>query len=46
MLDILNFYSKEQIKNGGFESVIDELVNNGYSYEDSIKATKKHFKLR
>jgi len=42
---IIDFYDKEMLNNGGFQNLIQELMNEGYSYETSLEAVEKHFNL-
>jgi len=46
MDQILSFYAKEDLNNGGFQNVVEELVDEGFTYNESIEGVKKYFKLK
>ena len=43
--ELLDFYSKENLKNGGFQTLVDELCDIGFSHEDSVSAIKSKFNI-
>ena len=44
MKDIIGFYSKEQINNGGFNDLIEELVSQGFDRNKSLNQVIKYLK--
>ena len=44
MKDIISFYSKAQIKNGGFSDLIEELSNEGFDRKQSINEVLEYLK--
>ena len=46
MEEVLDFYSKNDLKNGSFQTLVDELVLIGYSESESLNIIKKHFNIK
>ena len=43
-MDIIEFYSKEQIKSGVFTDLVEELRNEGFSQDKAIKLIMNYLK--
>lgn len=39
---IIQFYSKEQIKNGSFQTLLEELIDEGFNRQESISSILKY----